>query len=109
MSILFEEGLIGSMEVSNRFVRSATSERMGTADGFVTDRVVDMYGALADGGVGLIITGHVFVHPHGKANPNMLGVDNEDKIEGLKRITDRVHQTKSKIVANTNVSLFTIK
>lgn len=98
MSILFTEAKINNLSIPNRFVRSATSERQATDEGLITDGIVDLYGALADGGVGLIITGHFFIDPAGKANPGMAGVDEDAKLNGLKRLADRVHETESKIV-----------
>lgn len=52
---------IGSIEIKNRFVRSATFEGMATEEGYVTDKQVELYKALAKGGVGLIITGYAYV------------------------------------------------
>ena len=52
---------IGSIEIKNRFIRSATFERMATEDGYVTDKHIKLYKELAEGGVGLIITGYAYV------------------------------------------------
>ena len=52
---------IGSIEIKNRFVRSATFEGMATEEGYVTDQHIELYKTLAKGGVGLIITGLSYV------------------------------------------------
>jgi len=61
-SIVFSPGLIGSVEIKNRLVRSATMENGATPDGEVTRQLVDMYRRLAEGGAGLIVTGFMNVH-----------------------------------------------
>ena len=61
MSILFTPIRIGSLTVPNRFARSATHAYLADDEGFVTRREVELYRRLAEGEVGLIITGHAFV------------------------------------------------
>lgn len=57
MSLLFAPGSIGSLNVPNRLVRSATAERMADSDGRPWPQLATLYEELAQGGVGLIITG----------------------------------------------------
>ena len=83
---------IGEIEIKNRFVRSATGERLASEDGRVTDELVQFYKVLAEGGVGLIITGITYVHANGKGIPNQLAIDRDDLIPGLRKLTDVVHQ-----------------
>ncbi len=52
---------IGSIEIKNRFIRSATFEGMATEDGYITDKHLKLYKKLAEGGIGLIITGYGYV------------------------------------------------
>ena len=69
MSILFEPIALNEMIVPNRLVRSATNDRRAELSGKVNDALIDVYEALAAGGVGLIITGHAYVTWNGKASP----------------------------------------
>lgn len=94
-SVLFTPIRIGGIEVPNRFARSATHEYMAEDDGTVTDRLVALFRELAEGEVGLIITGHAFVLPGGKASPRQTGVYDDRLIEGLKRIPPAVHDFPS--------------
>jgi 2,4-dienoyl-CoA reductase-like NADH-dependent reductase (Old Yellow Enzyme family) len=96
-SVLFTHFKIGPLEISNRFVRSATQDFMATDDGYITDKHVELFKKLAQGEVGLIITGHAYVNPRGKASPRQIGVYNDDLIAGLKRIPTTVHEYKSRI------------
>jgi len=83
---------IGSIEIKNRFIRSATYEGMATEKGYVTDQHVELYKTLAKGGVGLIITGYSFVQESGKAFDKQMGVHKDDYIPGLSRIAETVHK-----------------
>jgi 2,4-dienoyl-CoA reductase-like NADH-dependent reductase (Old Yellow Enzyme family) len=102
MSILFTPTRIGTLEVPNRFVRSATGEGMCPLDGQVTDALVDLYRALAEGGVGLIITGHSFVRPDGKASEGMMGVHDDAMMPGLRQIVEAAHEAGSRIACQLN-------
>ncbi|MBW1751256.1 MAG: NADH:flavin oxidoreductase, partial [Deltaproteobacteria bacterium] len=89
--MLFTPAKIGNLKLKNRLVRSATQEGLSDEKGFLDDRLFDMYRDLAKGGVGLIITGHMYIHPTGRANPQMSGIYSDDQIPGLKKLTDVVH------------------
>jgi 2,4-dienoyl-CoA reductase-like NADH-dependent reductase (Old Yellow Enzyme family) len=85
-------GVIGNLTLKNRLVRAATSETMATDDGAATDALVKLYADLARGGAGLIITGHIYVEPRGQYEPRQLGLDRDDRIAPLWRVTDAVHR-----------------
>lgn len=53
---LFSPGKIGNVSIKNRFVRSATAEKMCTNDGYANKRIKKLFSDLAAGEVGLIIT-----------------------------------------------------
>ncbi len=70
MSKLFDPISIGSLHLPNRIIRSATAERLAHPEtGAPLPKLADLYRDLADGGVGLIITGHAYAEPSGKAHP----------------------------------------
>lgn len=94
---VFEKINLGGIEVNNRIVRSATAELMGDSNGFVTDRLLDMYSDLSDGNIGLIITGLTEV-VEGTATYKLMKIHDDAYIEGLKKLTDLVHSKGSKIV-----------
>jgi len=96
-SILFSSIKIGPVKIPNRFVRSATHDFMAEKDGSITDKQGLLFKHLAKGEVGLIITGHAYVNPQGKASPYQIGVDEDKSIEGLKKITEAVHAYPSRI------------
>lgn len=98
MNTLFEITEINGMKLANRFVRSATWEGLATMEGAVTPKLIDTMTTLAEGGVGLIITGHGYVRPEGQASPWQLGIHKDDLIAGLREMTDAVHAAGGKIV-----------
>jgi 2,4-dienoyl-CoA reductase-like NADH-dependent reductase (Old Yellow Enzyme family) len=89
---VFEPGKIGGMVIKNRLVRSATYEGMASEDGSVTDELVELYRTLAEGGVGLIITGYAYVQPSGKPMPRQTGIDRDDLIPGWRKIAETIHE-----------------
>jgi len=97
MTILFEPVKIKSMELRNRFVRSATYDGCADRTGNVTDQQVRLFEKLAHGGVGLIITGIAYVHPCGQISPAQNSIANDDCIPGFERIIDAVHKRGAKI------------
>lgn len=98
MSQLLSPTKIGSLEVRNRFVRSATFECLAEENGQVSEGLLKIYRNLAKGGVGLIITSHLYVNQGGKAYFNQAGIDSDDKIPGLKRLVHEVHERGGRIV-----------
>lgn len=92
---VFKQARIGKLLIKNRLVRSATYEAMASEDGRVTDKLVDLYGLLAKGGIGLIITGYTYVQKNGKGAPYMMGIYRDDLVPGLRRIAEEIH-TNSK-------------
>jgi 2,4-dienoyl-CoA reductase-like NADH-dependent reductase (Old Yellow Enzyme family) len=97
MNDLFKPAAIGGMETKNRFVRSGTWEGMASEDGEATDALIELYGNLSKGGVGLICTGFAYVNKKGRAVPRMLGIDDNALIPSLKKLADKVHESGGKI------------
>jgi len=97
MNILFTPVKIGPVTVPNRFVRSATHEYMADDEGNVSDNQIELYRRLAEGEVGLIITGHAFVQPSGKASPRQTAVYDDRFLEGLARIPATVHRYPARV------------
>ena len=100
---LFSPVPVGHMELRNRLVRSATAERLATEPaGEATPALAALYRELARGGVGLIVTGHAYVAPQGKAHVEMLGAYGDELIPGLRTLADAVHAEGGKIALQIN-------
>ena len=99
MTNLFDQTTINGMTLPNRFVRSATWEGMANDDLTASQRLIDLMVELAEGGVGLIITGLTAVTKDGTGTPWGLGIYNDTYIPDLTKMTDAVHESNGKIMA----------
>jgi len=97
MNTVFESSKIGTLCLANRFIRSATWEGMADDDGKCSSRLIELMSKLAQGGVGLIITGHAYVHQNGRHSLWQLGIDRDELIPDLKKMTQVVHEQNGKI------------
>ena len=95
---VFAPAVLAGMTLRNRFVRSATFEGMAESSGKVTSGLVDAMRELAAGQVGLIVSGHAYVSPVGKAGDHQLAIDGDDCIEGLTAMAAAVHGEGGKLV-----------
>ena len=89
--MLFQPTTIGTLNLRNRFVRSATFDGMAGKDGRVSDDQIALYTRLARGGVGLIITGMASVHPSGQISGTQNTLHDDDCIAGLQRLAAAAH------------------
>ena len=80
-------------------MRSATYESMATERGEITDELVTLYETLAKGEIGLIITGHAYVHPRGQAGYRQIGIHEDSLVPGLRRVVEAVHRQGGRIFA----------
>ncbi len=98
-SLLFESSTINGMTLPNRFIRSATWEGMATEKGAVTPQLTETMVRLAEGGIGLIISGHAYVSPEGQASYLQLGIYDDALVDGLASMAAAVHAAGGRIVA----------
>ncbi|MDY6904167.1 MAG: NADH:flavin oxidoreductase [Thermodesulfobacteriota bacterium] len=98
MKQLFESLNLAGIPIRNRFVRSATWEGMATDKGEVTDDLVSLMVALANGGVGLIVSSHAYVSCEGQASPWQVGIYEDGLIPGLEKMATAVHDAGGRII-----------
>ncbi len=102
MSGLFSAYSFGHLALKNRFVRSATGESRADDEGILTEEIFPIYEALAAGGVGLIITGHMYVHPDWRCGPRQTGIWGDRHVSGLRRLAKVSQGNGAKVVAQIN-------
>lgn len=95
---LFDNNVLTGIELKNRFVRSATFEGLAADNGAATDRMTDLLVDLVNGGVGLLISGHAYVSPEGRAGKGQLAVDCDALNDSLSKMTASIHQAGGKIL-----------
>lgn len=98
MSALLSPVTIGNLKLENRFVSSATYEGMAKESGEVSEELIKRYVKLAQGGVGLMVTGLMHIEAAGRGYKNQTGIHADNMLPGLKRLTEAVHQEGGKIV-----------
>ncbi|MBW2557061.1 MAG: NADH:flavin oxidoreductase, partial [Deltaproteobacteria bacterium] len=97
MANLFDPTTINGMALQNRLVRSATWEGMCEQDGRPTEKLANWYRDLAQGGIGLIVSGYTFVRPEGKGLPGKMGIHTDDFVGDYENLTRAVHAAGGKI------------
>src|SRR6266568_2214994 len=97
MRRVFNETSINGMNLQNRLVRAATWEGMCAEDGRPTAKLAGYYGMLAQGGVGLLITGYAFIGTGGRQLPGQLGAHSDAFAEEMRALVDAVHRQGGKI------------
>jgi 2,4-dienoyl-CoA reductase-like NADH-dependent reductase (Old Yellow Enzyme family) len=92
MNMMGQPWKMGTLDIKNRLVRSATVEGLSTEDGAPTQRLIDITVKLAKGGVGLIIAGAAYISREGRGDKNTTGMDNNRLIKPLSRLCGAVQQ-----------------
>lgn len=65
---------------------------MADRHGAVTQEMISVYERLARFSVGLIITGHLFVHERGRGHGGQAGIHEDCLVPGLSRLVEAVHR-----------------
>lgn len=102
MSSPFNSINIGPLTLPNRLAMAPVKTAYGTADGKVTDQLAAYFWRRAKGGVGLIISEPLYVDKRGQEHPKQLGIDNNDKIDGLRILTEASHREGARVFAHLN-------
>ena len=104
MSVLFEPVKIGNFETRNRFVRSATYFALADKNGFIGEPSVTLMKNLAEGGVGLIITGYAYVSKSGQSFVDMNGIHTDEHVAGYKKMTRAVHDAGGRLPCRSPIA-----
>lgn len=97
--VLFQPIRLGQLELKNRIVMAPMGTNFGDGSGHVCEETVQYYTRRARGGVGLITTEAMYVHPSGAHRTGAMGIDCDELIPGLTSLTDAVHAAGGKIAA----------
>lgn len=93
---------VNRLELPGRVFKTATTETLASEDGFITDEYLRFYEPFAQAGTPLIITGNMYVGRSGKPTYRSPGIEHDDKIPGLRRLTELVHRHGSRVIAQIN-------
>ncbi|MCO4769318.1 MAG: FAD-dependent oxidoreductase [Deltaproteobacteria bacterium] len=95
--LLLSPARIGSIELRCRVVQPAMETNLGTKEGRVTERLIDYYGARADGGVGLLIVENTSVHSTGRVTSGMLRIETDEDGAAFAPLAERVQAAGAKL------------
>ena len=70
--------------VKNRLFKSAMSEALGTRTGAATPELARLYGAWADGGIGLCVTGNVMIDRRALGEPGNVVIEGDADLPALR-------------------------
>lgn len=91
---LARPGRIGNLTLRNRVVKSPQATATANSDGTITQRTVDHYRRLGEGGIGLVLTEYTYVDDDAsKAIHNQIGLSRREHVAGLGWLVDEVHAT----------------
>lgn len=95
---LFEKTNIGSLELQNRFIRTACGDSHGI-NGHIKNEDIELYKELSKGEIGAIITGYTYISDYGMSEDiGMFGIYDDSFIDEYKELTKAVHSNNSKII-----------
>lgn len=101
MKSIFDSFELGNLKLKNRVMRSATWLALADEEGNLTEPLIETYRALAEGGVGAIITGITSVSPHDAYLEGIVQFHDDKFIEQHKKFTDMIHEYDCKIFMQT--------
>jgi len=97
MKSIFDPIPIGGLDLKNRIVRSATAEMAADVEGRITGAYMPIYRSLAEGGVGVIITGMMSINKKGRIGilPNTY---NDSFVQDFQSLVEMVHSYGCKLI-----------
>lgn len=87
---------IGKMEVKNRVVAAPTYCGYADEEGYVTQRLIDLYEERAKGGAGLVTVEVARIRPEDRMFHRMLGAHSDRHIPGLSELAYVIHLAGAK-------------
>ena len=98
---LFQTIRLGRREAKNRIMRVATTSNLAEQNR-VGERLIGFYQALAEGGVGTIVTEALRALPEDAFQPSALAVHDRAAIPGLRRLAEVCHGEGALLVGQLN-------
>lgn len=108
MKSIFDSIALGKLKLKNRLVRSATWEAMALPDGSPSDEQIAVYRDLAEGGVGLIITGFTSVSDNDDNLDGMARLSSDTQIARWKQLVDVCHAKDVPVISQLALGEYTV-
>lgn len=95
---VFESTSIGTLQLRNRIIRSATHEGMSDEKGYPKRELTDLYVRLAKGEAGAIITGIVAVQPNGRLAINQAMFNSDEYVQPYQEMNAELQEYGTPVV-----------
>ena len=92
---VFEPIKIGNITIPNRILFPAITTNYADGEGFVTQRLIDFYKHVAEGGAGLTVVSATPVRKDDKYSTNIHMLDDDKYIEGIGQLFEAIKQNGS--------------
>ena len=103
MSYLLKPLHTRRLDLKNRLVMPPMATSKAEVGGNVSEDILKYYKEKSEGGyISLIIIEHSYISEQGKAHKNQLSISNDSNIDGLRKLSDVIHQNGSKAVMQLN-------
>ncbi len=89
------------LQLRNQFIMAPVKLGYSDGTGVVTGRHLQFYERRSRH-IGAIIPEPLYMDPGLRELPTQMGIDSDDKLEGLRKLTETVHQNGSRIIAHLN-------
>jgi len=89
------------LSLKNKFIFAPIKTGYSDGSGTVNDRHIAFYKRRSQY-LGAIIPEPFYLDPKVRELPTQMGIDDDNKTEGLKKLTDSIHQSATKAVAHLN-------
>ncbi len=89
------------LDLRNNYIMAPLKLGYTKGDGFVTDKHIEFYEPRSKH-IGAVIPEPLYIHKGLRELPTQLGIDSDDKIEGLKKLTATIHAHGAKTIAHLN-------
>ncbi len=97
-----DEYVIGELHFKNRMVMAPFKTAMAELGGAVTPRTLEFYARVAEGGVAMVITEPMAVHPAGREHPKQLAIHDDAFLDGLEQVVRRIHDRSALACCHLN-------
>jgi 2,4-dienoyl-CoA reductase-like NADH-dependent reductase (Old Yellow Enzyme family) len=89
------------LNLKNKFIFAPVKTGYSDNTGVVTEKHLAFYKARSEF-IGAVTLEPLYLDKGLRELPTQMGIDNDDKIDGLKKLTDVIHQFDTKVIAHLN-------
>jgi 2,4-dienoyl-CoA reductase-like NADH-dependent reductase (Old Yellow Enzyme family)/thioredoxin reductase len=89
------------LQLRNNFIFAPVKTGYGDSEGNITERHLNFYNVRSKH-VGAVTPEPLFLDKGLRELPTQIGIDNDSKLEGLKKLTSVIHQNGAKVIAHLN-------